>query len=534
MKINNSKYPMRKKVLTECAYIMSLPVCLQTIVEILAGLLGILTANTLGSFADAVFQLDISIGSHAAIRLLFCILATVFLSPAIGMFSDYIMFKKSLRHDKAVFCRYLKKCAEIAMDSDNGKTQYELEDAPCQLRIQWVVLLSKTISLPICLGYLLFCAGSISWTMTILLLALTAIQLITPLALRSIIATCDKKEKAYQATRRSYESDITVNPYILKLWNLQDAMLDRLRNHFMNYYNKEKVRYIRYQVLNDQLRLFINEFTRIVLFIVGAFMVANRIISAGDFAVMLTYLAVAHSLLSNAGDIIQNYPLLKNALDRVCWIYENEECADGITLQEVTRMDGIELSFSHSEKEVFRNVSFSIADGDKVCIVGENGSGKTTLCKIIVSLINSYTGNLKINNFNANEISQDSIRKNIVYAAQRPHLFHATVKNNILMGDENVSEETIEEIMRELGILHLSNRQVDNELNLSGGEMQKIAIARAMTKRARIIILDEPTNHLDKKSADFIRRYIAETTKTVLVVTHDPILLKVCNKRISL
>ena len=102
------------------------------------------------------------------------------------------------------------------------------------------------------------------------------------------------------------------------------------------------------------------------------------------------------------------------------------------------------------------------------------------------------------------------------------------------MGDENVSEETIEEIMRELGILHLSNRQVDNELNLSGGEMQKIAIARAMTKRARIIILDEPTNHLDKKSADFIRRYIAETTKTVLVVTHDPILLKVCNKRISL
>lgn len=214
---NLQKLPVRKQVYRECAKIMTVPVLLQTIVEIMAGVLGVLTANTLGSFAEAAFQMELSIGVQAALRLLACILATVVLSPAVEMLGSYLMFKQSLRHDLTVFHRYLQKEAERAGELDNGEVQYELEDAPCQLRIQWVVLLSKGISLPICLGYLLFCAGSISWTMTTMLLAVTAIQLLTPLIMQSALGDCDREAKAYQAARRSCETDIVASPHTVKL-----------------------------------------------------------------------------------------------------------------------------------------------------------------------------------------------------------------------------------------------------------------------------------------------------------------------------
>lgn len=466
---NVQKLPVRKQVYRECAKIMTVPVLLQTIVEIMAGVLGVLTANTLGSFAEAAFQMELSIGVQAALRLLACILATVVLSPAVEMLGSYLMFKQSLRHDLTVFQRYLQKEAERAGELDNGEVQYELEDAPCQLRIQWVVLLSKGISLPICLGYLLFCAGSISWTMTVMLLAVTAIQLLTPLIMQSALGDCDREEKAYRAARRSCETDIVASPHTVKLWSLQQALLERLRTMFADYHQKNGRRYIRFQVCNQQLRSFTQQFTQIAFFLVGALLVAKGKVTAGQLTAMLTYLTVAHSLLSNVGDLIENYPLLTNAAERVCWIYQDPERTKGASATENPDITGQDISFSYQEKEVLHKVCFSIRAGDKVCIVGENGSGKTTLCKLMLALRDGYTGSLRVGGQELRELAPESIRHRLVYAEQSPHLFRATALENILLGDESIHREAAEKLMESLGILHLINRQVDDESDLSGG-----------------------------------------------------------------
>lgn len=354
------------------------------------------------------------------------------------------MFKQSLRHDLTVFHRYLQKEAERAGELDNGEVQYELEDAPCQLRIQWVVLLSKGISLPICLGYLLFCAGSISWTMTAMLLAVTAIQLLTPLIMQSALGDCDREEKAYRAARRSCETDIVASPHTVRLWSLQQALLERLRTMFADYHQKNGRRYIHFQVCNQQLRSFAEQFTQIAFFLLGALLVAKGKVTAGQLTAMLTYLTVAHSLLSNVGDLIENYPLLTNAAERVCWIYQDPERTKGASAAEKPEITGQDISFSYQEKKVLHKVCFSIRAGDKVCIVGENGSGKTTLCKLMLALREGYTGSLFIGGQELRELAPESIRHRLVYAEQRPYLFRATALENILLGDESIHREAAE------------------------------------------------------------------------------------------
>ena len=89
------------------------------------------------------------------------------------------------------------------------------------------------------------------------------------------------------------------------------------------------------------------------------------------------------------------------------------------------------------------------------------------------------------------------------------------------MGDSEDNKKTVDKLLYEFGILPLADRKISNESELSGGERQKISIIRALQKKADLLILDEPTNHLDWESIQTIKKYITETTQTVLVISHD-------------
>ena len=261
---------------------------------------------------------------------------------------------------------------------------------------------------------------------------------------------------------------------------------------------------------------------------------------------MMGYFSVFHSIISDIGFMIQNIPILMNLANRLKEIYEGEERQGGMTLEEVRSIAVENLSFlyeyNHSKKHdlsenvvVFENVSFNVNIGTKMALYGRNGSGKSTLLKVLCGLLEKYNGNIYINGQTLSDIGLESWRKQISYIEQEPFLFSGSVFENIWIGNLDASQAFVEQIMKELGIAHLSDYIVGADLaGLSGGERQKISIARALLKDPPILLMDEPNNNLDEETLLWLQNFITNVPKTVIFISHDSGLMKKMEYKILL
>lgn len=522
------------QVMSECWNAMRVPIILNAATEVLTSTLLVVTANILGQFAEAALDLNWSLGIKNVVILSLRIFLTVFVAPSLGLIGNFSMLKHALQHDNIVFGHFFDKDPEKAIELDSGELQYELEDAPNELRIQMVIILSKAIAFPICTIYLLYCAGRISWLLTAIMLILAAVRLIIPMLLRSRLAKYDKAEKVYFRTRRGYEMDVTAAPHLIRLWGITTPILSRFHSLFEAYYTETGAKNDTLKSIEDQAKGFVSGFTQVFLFVAGAITVAKGYVHPGELISILVYLGVTQTILGNLGEIIQNYPLMKNAANRVSDFYSDPELSTENTIDQFAGLQGESLSLSFEDKEVLHDLSFYINSGDKVAVVGENGSGKTTFGKVIVSLINRYTGTIMVNGMDLKDLDVASWRKHIAYAPQTPYLFHTTVLDNICLGNPAVDRHKVNELMDAFGIAHLAERTVSMDSDLSGGERQKISIVRALMKGADLIVLDEPTNHLDQESIKWLQNYLLHTDKTIVVISHDEAMIETMNKTIAI
>lgn len=517
-------------VLRECARAMRLPLLMEVPISILTGALGILTADTLGSFADAAFALDFSMGLKKMAALAVCIGLTVFVLPLLGMLSDFVMLKEALRHDMVVFGHYLDKRIEKGMVKSGGKIRYELEDAPNILRIQWLIILSKALSLPFCLGYFLYCVGSISWIMAFLMLVIPAVKLGVPVYFKEKLAAYDRTEKEYEAKRRDYETDLVYRAYIARLWNIGSGLRERIDRLFREYYDQSAGRQVTCRVLSERIQALTEQASMVLLLLAGAVMVAQGKVSPGEFASLFVYLSVAQTFFRDAGEILENYPLLLNAAERVSKFYQDEEKTGEETAEYFTGLSGEKLSFSYAERKILSDLDFQIKAGEKVRICGENGRGKSTLLKILCTSLENYEGVIQIGDADLRTVNKESWRSEIAYAPQTPFLFCDTVRENLLAdyGDE------AKRLMEQFGIAHLAERVICADSDLSGGERQKISLVRTFLKDSSVLILDEPSNHLDQESTRILREYLNRSKKTVILVTHDDALADLADRCIQI
>jgi subfamily B ATP-binding cassette protein MsbA len=189
------------------------------------------------------------------------------------------------------------------------------------------------------------------------------------------------------------------------------------------------------------------------------------------------------------------------------------------------------FSYPKNNKAVLSDINFSIKAGEKVALVGKSGGGKTTLLNLIPKFYDVSSGSILLDNFDINEISNNSLRKNLALVSQDTILFNDTIFNNIAYGNlKSVSLEKVKkaakaanafEFINELpnGFNHIIG---DRGVRLSGGQKQRIAIARAILKNAPILLLDEATSALDSESERMVQAALDNlmTNKTSIVIAH--------------
>ena len=190
----------------------------------------------------------------------------------------------------------------------------------------------------------------------------------------------------------------------------------------------------------------------------------------------------------------------------------------------------VSFKYNENNRKVLDNISFSMQSKEKNAIIGMSGEGKTTIFKLLLKQYDDYEGTILIDGHDIQSLSEKSLRNAITIVNQEPMLFNMSIKNNLLMVNSKASEDEIKEACRLANIDEFIETLPgkydeiieENNNNLSVGQKQRLAIARAILKDTPIILFDEVTSSLDKNSKKQIEKAIEEISKikTIIVIAH--------------
>lgn len=252
-----------------------------------------------------------------------------------------------------------------------------------------------------------------------------------------------------------------------------------------------------------------------------------------SYAVMLIIFSfIVYASLNQAGSALSMIGMLDSAIDEIT---ELEKCETLTEYEPVLSASGNEIvfdnvSFSYGENEVLKNISTVIKEGELTAVIGPSGSGKTTLCQLIPRFRDVSSGTVSIGGADVRHMRYEEIMARISMVFQRVYLFEDTVMNNIRFGKPDASDEEVyaaakaarcDDFIRKLPNGY-DTVLSEGGSSLSGGEKQRISIARAILKDSPIIILDEATSALDAENEQEILAALGELTrgKTVIMIAH--------------
>ena len=268
----------------------------------------------------------------------------------------------------------------------------------------------------------------------------------------------------------------------------------------------------------------------------GSYLITSGTITAGNFVSFITALILLYQPVKSIGDNLNAVQFSFFAIEQ---IFEKLDAVPSIrNIENPVILDGIsngiqfkDVQFEYEEgKPILKGINLDVKKGETVALVGNSGGGKTTIVNLLPRFYDILGGNILIDGTDIREYSLESLRQNIAVVFQDNFLFSGTIRDNILLGKEDATEEEIEQAVA-MSCLSDFISELDNGLDtiigergilLSGGQRQRVGIARAFIKNAPIIILDEATSALDNKSEAVVQKAIDNLMKdkTVFVIAH--------------
>ena len=270
----------------------------------------------------------------------------------------------------------------------------------------------------------------------------------------------------------------------------------------------------------------------------GSYLIVHHTITAGSFVSFIAALIMLYTPIKSIGNNYNNVQMALMAMERVFGLLdrmpaiqskENAKPMTGLQKQ----IEYKDVSFAYEKgRPVLKHVNLTINKGQTIAFVGNSGGGKSTLISLLPRFydLGNNSGQILIDGTNIKDLDLDSLRQNIAVVFQDNFLFDGTIRENILLGNENAKEEEIQKAIRMACLDEfiktlkdgLDTRIGERGVLLSGGQKQRIAIARAFLKNAPIVILDEATSALDNKSEAVVQQAIDNLMqdRTVLIIAH--------------
>ena len=320
---------------------------------------------------------------------------------------------------------------------------------------------------------------------------------------------------------------------IIRAFNQEAISMEKFENDNENWFTHEwKSQF--YSSLNGPLMNFISNFTYVIVAVLGAVFVLQRIITVGDILAFFQYTQSFTRPIQQITRVMNQIQTAMAASERIFEFLEFEDEENQSTRQITEIKEGINfenVNFSYTPNEkIIKNLSFDVKKGEKIAIVGETGAGKTTIVKLLMRFYDIDSGSIKIDGIDIDEYDKDSLRSLTGMVLQDSWLFSDTILNNIRYGNLDATDEEIVDAASQVYADNFIRRYSDgyeSELNedtdnISHGQKQLLTIARTILSKKEVLILDEATSSVDTRTEKLIQKAMDKLMegKTSFIIAH--------------
>lgn len=336
-------------------------------------------------------------------------------------------------------------------------------------------------------------------------------------------------------------NDEARSAYIEQINGIRDVKLLNIRKSIINYSNKKYEDALKMEIKINDKRNFMRRaqgtlsiIFELIFLIVGIIFIRKDMILITGLLVIYTYYGRVEGLvnyLSQYKEFKADGEIAASRIFEVIGDYEKENFGteELINFSGNIKLENVNFSYD-GKTQILKNISMNFHSGKMTAIVGKSGSGKTTILNIISKLYDIDSGNILFDDKSIDKLNRNSIRENVGEISQSPYIFNTSIRQNMLFAKPNATEKEIIKVLKDAEIYDdvknmpsgIDSEIGENGIKVSGGQKQRLAIARLLLKNPKVIVLDEATSSLDNESQKKIINFFEKNKrkKTIIIVAH--------------
>ncbi|NBY24459.1 MAG: ABC transporter ATP-binding protein [Chitinophagaceae bacterium] len=472
---------------------------------------------------------------YGVLALLTASVTVAMLSRIAKAFQDYTLNLITQKFGAAVFTEGLQHAMKLPFrefeDARSGETLSILQ----KVRVDTERLVSSFINVlfPVIIG-IIFVAGyatAIDWRLPIFYFGGIFLLVYFSNLFSKKVKVIQKKIVSQTTALAGSTTESLRNIELVKSLGLTEQEVARLNRNTFKILGLELTKVKKIRSISFLQGTFVNTLRQVILFMLLVLIFRHEM-NAGELVTMQIFSFFVFGPLQEIGNIILTYREAQTSLENFNQLMEKEPervPASPTPLGGIQKLEFENVGFQHptARQKALNGISFEVKTGETIAFVGPSGSGKTTMMKLLVGLYRPESGRILYNGIDENSINFEDLRNQIGFVTQDTQLFSGTIRENLFFVNPGATEEELLDVLQKAACQNLLNR-ADNGLDtmigegglkLSGGEKQRLSIARALLRKPKLLLFDEATSALDSLTEEEISLTIREVSRSGKQIT---------------
>lgn len=442
-------------------------------------------------------------------------------------FNVYLLDIRKAVYKKIVSLKY-EKLSEMPIGDMIGKINWQADSFVELLHRNLAYLFANTIKLIT----IILIVMVMDYRLAILLFMVVSISYITSYKLGKKVGKKQADVRDSYMGLLGWVFEILGGIRDIKLFKAERTVSKECNNWLVDL-NAKNEQVAKAEIISDRLCAFIALVTNICLYVLSGVLVYGNKITLGTFIAVISYFEMANTLLGSINKYWGKIHSNTEIIDKLVELFESEDENDESTSDFKIANGNIEfvsVDFKYDNKKVLDEMSLKIVAGESVAIVGKSGAGKSTIANLLLKMLNPKEGKVLVDSVNIKDISVNSIREQVGIVQQEIFIFDGTIRDNLLLVDNQATDKDMLTALKNAGLekyILNSEKGLDtllgqNGISMSGGERQRLAIARLFLKDAKILIFDEATSSLDTEAETYVNEAWKRLAKgkTSIIIAH--------------